>query len=381
VFTSVRIFLDLNNDQMNAVTEYLKSIALDIAAKSRDENNSLLPDKHLIAEANTVKKKAINCLLSIDNFPQREIFYFDTLTKLVDICDILFNSGNSVSADVSVLLDLLTEIKKVIPSEISPKLQLPKAFIVLQSESMDESCKVHVEILKEQGIDPKLITIAAIPFKQFAHPVHKLYWRNFTWLKGYKEKLETIDWENADCNSKTEALISLLLNCDFNDDRFFVYCRKYILKRTSQYGTKRKRLAEFAECEKLILQDTLDEFPAHNHRRPNISKKLIDWIRIETNAINANDSFDDDLYKIEYLWDVDTIALYHKYLMDHGITKKINTELYARQIAATISSIGKEEFKWETIHKRLYGKDQKSLKRIFDPLLAVVEDIRNFLRK
>jgi hypothetical protein len=364
---------------MHTEIEYLKIIATEIAA-SPNQIDQGLSDKHLLNEAARLQK-TINChLLNNDNPTQRESFYFHTLSKLIDVCDILFAVRNNISPDVKVLLELLTEIKKILPTEISPKLVLPKAFVFLQKELMLETCKVHGEILKQQEIDPKLINIAAIPFIQFIRPVHKLYWRNFTWLKGYQEKLETVDWENADCNSKTEALISLLINCDFNDDRFFIYCKKYILARVSKYGTKKKRLAEYAECEKLVLEDTHHEFAPYNHRRKMISEKLIDWITKEVEALNANDSYDDEVYKIVYTWDVDTIALYHKFLMDHGITKKINTELYAKQIAATCSSVTKEEFQWETIHKRFYSKEQKSLRRIFEPLLAIIEIIRRFLR-
>jgi len=35
----------------------------------------------------------------------------------------------------------------------------------------------------------------------------KLYWGDFTWLKGYLAKLYIMDWENADCNSPAEALL------------------------------------------------------------------------------------------------------------------------------------------------------------------------------
>ena len=364
---------------MNIETDYLKSIAEDVAAQRREENNSLLPDKHLVAEANTVKKIIITRLLSIDNFPQREIFYFDTLTKLVDICDILFNAENSVSPEVRVLLDLLTEIKKVIPSEISPKLPLSKPFILLQSDPMMESCKAHAEIFREQGIEPKLITIATIPFKQFAQPVRKLYWRNFTWLKGYQEKLDTIDWENADCNSKTEALMSVLLNCDFNDDRFFIYCKRYIKQRVGSVQNKNRQLAALAECETLILEDTYYESHAFNHRRKNISEKLIDWVTKEKDAVRLKDSLANELYKIEFNLDVDSLALFWKHLMDHGITKLVGVDLYAKQIAATCSSKGKEEFKWETIKGKFYGKNPKYLKRVFDPLAAIIADIKRFL--
>jgi len=360
-------------------TAYLKSIAKEIAERNHQEEYST-PDKHLYSQAAIVQKIITNHLLSLDTYTLRESFYYNSLTRLVEICDILFDIGSKITPDVQVLLDLLTEVKKVIPSEISPKLQLPKAFVFLQKEPFLESCKNYRDILKQEEIDPRLINIAALPFQQFIKPTHKLYWRNFTWLKGYQEKLETVDWENADCNSKTEALISLLINCDFNDDRFFIYCKKYIIARVTKYGTKKKRLAEYAECAKLILEDTHHEFAPYNHRRKMISEKLIDWINKETEALKANDSYDDEIYKIFYNWDVDTLALYHKFLMDHGITKKINTELYAKQIAATCSSVTKEEFQWETIHKRLYSKEQRSLKRIFDPLLAIVESIKRFLK-
>jgi len=365
---------------MHTDTDYLKNIAAEIAAKPNQENQNTLPDKHLLTEANRLQKLITDHLLSIDNFPQRESFYFNTLSTLVDICDILFEIKNIISPDVKILLDLLAAIKKVLPSEISPKLKLPNAFIYLQNGPLTESCEENRENFKEQEIDPKLITIATIPFSQFTKQKHKLYWRNFTWLKGYQEKLETIDWENTDCNSKNEALMSLLINCDFNDDRFFIYCKKYILQRTNNYVIKKKRLAEFAECEKLILEDTYNEFPPYNHRRKNISEKLIDWIKRETTAIQLNDSDFDTLYKIEFNLDVDSIALFWKHLMDHGITKLVNVELYSRQIAATCSSKGKEEFKWETIKGKFYGKNPKYLKRIFDPLVAIIEDIKRFLK-
>ncbi len=252
--------------------------------------------------------------------------------------------------------------------------------MALQSESVIKRCEVHRDIFRAQDIEPKLITIATIPFKQFAHPVRKLYWRNFTWLKGYEDKLNTIDWENADCNSKTEALMSVLLKCDFNDDRFFIYCKNYIVERTNRYGTKKRRLAEFGECEKLILQDTLGGFPAYNHRWPNISTTLIEWLVIETNSIKANESFYEQDYKIEFNLDGESLAMFWKHMMEHGITKQVGLDLYAKKIAATCSSKDTVELKWTTIKSKFHLKTPKYLQRIFDPLVAIVADIKRFLK-
>jgi len=365
---------------MTTETDYLRSIAEDLILKAQTESERLLPDKHLVAEASRVKKNIIAHLLQIDNFPQREIFYFNTLSNLVDICDILYQPGNPVNADVKVMLGLLTEVKKIIPSEISPDLQLPNAFIALQGELVLDRGNAHREIFKVQGVEQRLIAIAVIPFRLFTGEGRKLYWHNFTWLKGYEEKLDSIDWENADCNSKTEALISVLLNSGFNDDRFFIYCKKYIIERTGRYGTKKRRLAEFAECEKLILQDTLDGFPSYNHRRPDISKKLIDWIGIEIKAMIANDNFNEEDYRIEFNLDGESLSVFWKHLMEHGITKQVNLDLYAKQIVATCSSKDTAELKWTTIKSKFHYKKPEYLKRIYYPLLAIIEDIKRFLK-
>jgi hypothetical protein len=365
---------------MHTETDYLKILAVEIAAKTKIESEDNLPDKHLLAEASRLQKLITGHLLAIDNFPQRESFYFNTLRKLVDICDILYEGSNIITPDVNVLLDLITEIKKVLPTEISPGLNLSKAFIHLQKEKLVKICNEHQQILKDQQVDPKLIVLATIPFRHFINAKHKLCWRNFTWLKGFEKQLENIDWENADCNSKTEALMSLLINCDFNDDRFFIYCKRYIKQRVGIIINKNRQLSAYAECEKLILEDTYHEFHSYNHHRKNISDKLIDWIRKETNAIRLNERLEDDIYKIEFNLDVDSIALFWKHLMDHGVTKLANVDLYAKQIAATCSSKGKGEFKWETIKGKFYGKNPKYLKRIFDPLVAIIEDIKRFLK-
>uniref|UniRef100_UPI0025E9BB97 hypothetical protein n=1 Tax=uncultured Mucilaginibacter sp. TaxID=797541 RepID=UPI0025E9BB97 len=78
--------------------------------------------------------------------------------------------------------------------------------------------------------------------------------------------------------------------------------------------------------------------------------------------------------------DVDSIALFWKHLMDHGITKLVGVDLYAKQIAATCSSKGKDEFKWETIKGKFYGKNPIYMKRIYDPFIAIIEDIKRFLK-
>ncbi|SDE85570.1 hypothetical protein SAMN05216464_11068 [Mucilaginibacter pineti] len=364
---------------MNTEIEYLKNIAEEIAA-NQNKKPLTKPDKHLQVEAKRLEQAITVKLHTIDNFTQRETFYHNILSKLVIIADILFDISDNINPDVRLLLNLLDAVRRIVPSEVSPKLQLPKAFIHDQKQIVIDSWKDQEQRLKIQNVDSKLIEVAAIPFSRFATTKHKLYWRDFIWLKGYEEKLENLDWENADCASPDEALMSMLIGIDFNDDRFFIFCKKYIKTRLDRHHLKKRRLAELAECEKLILQDTQNEQPTYNHRRHDISFKLISWIKKESDAIKLNEALDEDMFKIEFNWDVDTIALFWKYLMEHGVTKMVNIEVYAKQIAATCSSKGKVEFKWETIKGRFYGKDQKYLKKIYDPLTSVIEDIRRFLR-
>lgn len=363
---------------MHTATDYLKNIVGEIAGRSPEIVNE--PDKHLAVEAERLEKVIAGNLLGLTNFTQRETYYFDTLFKLILICDQLYDTTQSVNPNVEVLLRLLNAVRKTIPAEVSPNLQLPKAFIDLQNERLCASWKEHAATLREKQIDPKLIAVAEVPFLHFCNSRHKLHWRDYTWLKGYEESMENIDWENADCASPNEALMSMLIGIDFNDDRFFIYCKKYIRERINHHHVKKRRLAELMECEKLVLQDTQNELPSFNFRRHDISFKLISWIKKEADAIRASEGLEEEMYKIEFNWDVDTIALFWKYLMEHGITKMVPIDLYAKQIAATCSSKGKVEFRWETVRKSFYSKIQKSLRKIYEPVTSIIEDIRRFLR-
>lgn len=143
--------------------------------------------------------------------------------------------------------------------------------------------------------------------------------------------------------------MSLLIGRNFNHDQFFIYCKKYILARGKKSSTKKGRLQEYEICRKLVLENTQDGLPSFDRHASELSGRLLKLIREEIEAFKFNDTLEDMHYRIEYELDVDSIALFYKYQMDKGIIKKINLELYAKQIAATVSSKGKEEFQWDTL--------------------------------
>jgi hypothetical protein len=104
---------------MNTETEYLRTIAEDIAAKHHPAISEPLADHRILLEARRLEKAVVAELRSIDNHTQRDTFHNDTLVKLVDICDTLYNIHRAVSPDTQVLLELLTAVKQVIPGEIA----------------------------------------------------------------------------------------------------------------------------------------------------------------------------------------------------------------------------------------------------------------------
>lgn len=367
---------------MHTETEVLKSIAEDIASKQHpDLINEPKADHRLVLEANRLEKAIVLALRTFDNHTQRDTFRNDTIGKLVDICDLLYEVHQKVSPDSKVLLDLLTAIKKVLPAEISPLLRLPKAFVHTQKELMITKWQEFEGIFGKYTVPAELIAIAAIPFRRFIDGKDKLYWSDFTWLKAYSAKLEAVDWNHADCNSPAEALMSLLIGRDFNHDQFFVYCKKYIQERVQQLKTKQRKLQEYAVCQKLVQEDTQTGLPSFNRHDNPLSPRLLKLIREETEALKNADAYQDAPLKVEFNWDADTSAVFYKYLMDKGITKKVETKTYAKQIAATISTVGKDDVQWDTFHKRFYSKDEKYLSKIFEPLNSILEDIKFFIGK
>jgi hypothetical protein len=201
---------------MNTETDHLKRITDEITARTiNDTNHPAEADFHLAAEAKRLEKEIIHSLTTIENFTQRDTFHFNTLSKLVNICDQLYDTTKTVNPNVMVLIELLTNIKRVLPNELRPNLKLPKAFIELQHAGFAESCSQHTALMVAHNVPPKLIAIAGIPFKRFTEHKGNLLWGDYTWLKGYQAKLDILDWENADCNSPTEALMSLLIGPRF----------------------------------------------------------------------------------------------------------------------------------------------------------------------
>jgi len=365
---------------MHTETEVLKSIAQDIAARQNPETiNEPKADYRLELEANRLEKAIIRELRSIDNYTQRDTFRNDTIGKLVDICDLLYDVHQRVSPDTKVLLDLLTAIKKILPTEISPLLRLPKAFIQGQKDEFKTAWAHYEKLLEQQGIDKKLIPIAAIPFVRFIDEKEKLYWGDYTWLKGYMAKLDAVDWQNADCNSSTEALMSLLIGRDFNHDQFFIYCKKYIAERVSTLGTKKRRLHEYDICRKLVQEDTQNGLPAYDRHGNPVSGRLLKWISDETNALKVSDG-EEYISKLSVVWNLETLAVFFKLLWDHKAFRDVTLEVFSEQIAAAFSTKGKGDFKPHSVFGRFYVRDRDVLLVLEALLLKMLADVQKLLQ-
>jgi len=362
---------------MNTDTEYLKSIAQAIPFKSNRPNKETA-DHHLITEARRLEQAIITQLTFAAQTNQTNNQLTHTLAKLTDICDILYNVSKTVTPDVVVVMDLLTCIRQIIPNNIRPILKLPIAFVKLCENDLLKSWSEYAETMHSHGIAEKLIEIAGIPFRRFIEFKTTLYWGDYTWLKGYQGKLDIMDWEDLDCSSPEEALLSLLIGRDFNDDRFYIYCKKYIQARTNKISGKRNKLLEYAECRKLVLQETQVNVPSFDVHANPVSTRLIKWIGEEIDFVETHER-ERPLSKFEFKWNVETIAFFFKLLWDHKVFGKVSLEPLSEQIASNCSSVGKDEFQATTIFSRFYVKDREVLVAVEKILSGMLEDVRRFL--
>jgi hypothetical protein len=364
---------------MNTVTDALKSIAEDIAARANEHNNEIRKaDHYLVTESKRVEKEITDNLTRIDNITQRDTYHFIMMSKLVKICDLLYDVTDSVNPNAELLIDLLFVLGQVIPTELRSDLKLPKGFIAMQKDDIAESWLYHSGLMARHALPEKLIAIAGIPFKRFSEARQPLFWGDYTWLKDYQAKLDILDWENADCNSPAEALLSLLIGRDFNDDRFFVYCKKYITERLNKISGKRNRVLEYAQCEKLVLEDTQNGVQPFDGRANSVSMRLVKWIGEEIDFVERYER-EVAFSKFEFKWNVETIAFFFKLLYDHKVLGKVTLEKLSEQIAANCSSVGKDEFQPTTIYSRLYNKEMEVIKSIEKMLDAMLKDVRQYL--
>jgi hypothetical protein len=363
---------------MNTETEFLRSIAEEIAARQLpDIINEPQADHRLLVEARRLEKAIITTLRAIDNFTQRDTYHNDTLGKLVEICDLLFEPHQRISPNVKVILELLSAIRKVLPGEISPLLPLSKAFVHTQHDVKKAEWQIYEETMLKHEIDQELIKIAAVPFQRFMDNKEKLYWGDFTWLKGYSAKLDALDFDYADCNSKTEALMSLLIGRDFNDDRFYVYCKKYIQARTTAIAGKRDRLLELAQCQKLVLQDTQEGMPSFDIHANPVSARLIKLIKEEMDFVGT---YEPELpfVKLGFRFYKYTVAFFFKLLHEQKVFGDISFRELSEQVASTCTAMG-EDIPPNSITKKAYPYKQVEFKRMEALLLAMLEYLRRFM--
>jgi len=366
---------------MNNETEYLQRIAEEIAAHTiNNSEESTKPDHHLANEADRLEKIITHNLRAIENFTQRDTFHFNTLSKLVNICDLLYDTTASANPNVMVLMDLLTAVKQVVPDEIRPNLKLPKAFVELRRVAFSEIWLHHNSLMVKHDVPGKLIAIAGIPFKRFIEPKGNLLWGDFTWLKSYQAKLDILDWDNGDCNSPTEALLSLLIGRDFNDDRFFIYCKKYIKDRLKGVTGKRMRVLEYAECEKLVQEDTQIKIPCFDARANSVSTRLIKWIREEIDFVETHER-EQPFAKLHFHLFVNRIAFFFKLLSEQKVFGDTSFKDLSQQVASTCLSMDGEDILAATIISKAYPKDQKMLTEMETMLEKMLAYVRSFIKK
>ena len=364
---------------MHTDTDHLKTLAIEIAERQNPELiNESKADHRLLYETNKLEKGITQALRSIDNFTQRDTLHNDVLGKLVEICDVLYVPNRRVTPDAQAVLDLIRDIRKIIPGITSPLLDLPKAFIHEQREILKDQWQVFEDVLYKYEIDTELITISAIPFIRFIEAKDKLYWGDFTWLKGYIARLHAADWEHADCNSKTEALMSLLIGRDFNHEQFYVYCKKYIAARVAKVSGKRNRILAYAHCEKLVLEDTQIGAPSFDIHANPVGARLIKLIREEMEFVRT---YEPDLpfAKLNFRFFKYTLAFFFKLLHEQKVFGDITFRELTEQIESTCTAMG-ADVPAASIRKKAYPYKQVDFKQMEALLLAMLEYLRRFMR-
>ena len=358
---------------MHPDTQYLKTIAEEIAANP-GQADPAKPNHHLERAALELEKAIIQSLQSIENFTQRDTYHFNTLSRLVNICDALFNIHGKVTPDVMVIMELMENVRQILPTEIRASLKLSKAFIVMQQAVFEENWSLHLQELEQQGVDAELIAIAAVPFQRFHLSKHKLYWGDYTWLKSYLSKLDMMDWQHNDCSSKTEALMSLMIGREFNHAQFYVYCKKYIEAREKAATGKQDRIETLVACEKLVLQDTQIGIPSFDHHANRVSTRLIKWIHEEIEFVETHEK-EKPYARLQFDWTVEMIASFFKLLHERKIFGNIRLERFSEVIAANCTTMDKEEIQASTVYSRFYKKDIELLKAIRKILKDILDDL------
>jgi len=376
--------LNIEVESMNLEIEMLEAIVAELIVKAKEQPMGTIAEPSLVLEAKRLEIIVEAQLLKLKNQTQLNTFLNMSLQKLTNICNQLYAIYGSISPETSVILELLDAVKNVLPNSISPQLQLPAAFIELQSPIFNARWKQLRHQLASREINPLLIDIASVPVLLFEPGQQKFTWGDYIWLKRFFEQLENIDWSSQEFATKDEILTSQLIRIGFNHQRFFAYCYRLIRKKVDVLSGKKQKLQELARRKTLILQD----IPLYEQRYESSSEKLsvllCNWVDAEIAQVsemepdNPAEGFYNP-FKLLLKMNILSTAFWYKLQYDHGVFDEANLDILAEKVTKNCSTKQQPDISVGSLKTKFYTKERNVIIAIEQLLVRMLEDVRRFL--
>ena len=316
--------------------------------------------------------------------------YFNLhMRKLVTMCDSLFVKETLMDkpAQASMaLLTMLDSLRKAKPELMNRSIPLPKMFQAMQAPRFfvqwDDLCARWKGI----PIDAAVLSLAQLPFLQFASHRQKLSWFHFIWIKKYLVALEDLDL--ITCANPDAALINVLAGMDFNHSLLKTHYRSILQANLTLHADRQSQLYVLNRDKKAIHQWPVLSLEPFYADTDGIKTDLTEWINVE---IDFRSNFDVESFEIDgkvviinehkfvsHL-SAEQLAFWMKTQMDHNIFVEDTVQSFAHKIAYNYATRRKGDLSPHSVLAKLYCKDPMVIKPLYEIAVAMTADLKRFI--
>jgi len=364
-----------SSPMMNYQFELLETFAAQLLASSKPETAPA--DAVLKSETKKLSRSIPHHVMGLSNDTQILSYIKTCMTKLTEVCDLLYQPDRKTNADAELIVELILSVSKTFGDVIPDGVTLPKLFCKNAALRFNEKWQLIKKNLEKLGAHPFLTDIIHIPFKEFGLAGNEMSWYDYKYLKLYAAKLESESFQGLGNQSD---VMDLLVGLGMNHPRFCAYCSEVLKKRT-EGQPEMIRINLLLEAQTAIGQISSRTDLSYLPGKMTIVAELVKWIDLEMKreyGILSKESDVPDQNRFSLQTDLNSaqLAFWQKLQYDHGIYTEPTLDIFSDKIAYNFKTKNGTSPSGISVKSKLYAKIEVNYKPLEEKLEKMLEEVR-----
>lgn len=344
--------------------------------------------KDLDGECAKVKKAFKIQVVSFENESLIKRYFHFHQESLIDLINTLQQniqeSGVRHVAEPVIhrLSGLLVFLEEHFPEYFDLDMKMP----LVSMDSITNELRSFVALLSDKfgqcNIDMGLIQLLKNSIEQSQSNGKPMSFRTFYYFQFLRHNLENF---NVDVSTETLDLIRLLINCNFNDGRFYNFMERYVNWSVSKALSVNEKLDELAFFLKFVNQQASVTGLSFDRLNPSINIQIADWIsqeiqylKLKQQLVTENVITEDVVsadFKINFDLSVSALAYLFRTFIETGVIQNKNASELIRFLTKYVKTKRSESISYESFRVKFYSVESGTKDAVKKTLQSVLDFI------